>query len=89
MRGLLPPLFTIVKVPDCEPPAEGTKVTLTLQLPPAESGAPQLFVALNSALAATLEMVNEVVPVLVMTMVWAALVLATVVAGKASDDGTS
>jgi hypothetical protein len=87
--GLEPPLLTIVRVPDCKPLAEGAKVTTTLQLPPAGSDAAQLLVELNSALVVILEIVSELVPMLVTTIVWAAVVLVTVVAGKTSAVGSN
>ena len=54
-----------VRVPVCAPVAAGVKVTLTVQEDDAARDVPQLSVSPNCALAAMLENVIAVVPLLV------------------------
>ena len=74
----VPAPSTTVMVPLRVPVAAGMKVAVMLQLPPlAATLAPQVLVAVNSALAVMLVMDNALVPVLVSVIVAEPLVLFT------------
>lgn len=62
--GLPAALSLTVTVPLALPETEGVKVTLMVQLAPAATVAPQLFVCAKFALAAILEIVSAAVPLL-------------------------
>jgi hypothetical protein len=63
--GLFGALSLIVIVPDRVPDAVGVNVTLTVQLLPAASEPPQLFVCEKSPVATMLERFSAAVPPLV------------------------
>ena len=73
--GLPAPLSVTLNVPLRGPDAEGVKVTLILQLPPAANVVPQLLVCAKSPLAEMPVMVSGPVPLFVRVTVCAALVV--------------
>ena len=67
----------MVTAPLRVPVAVGVKVTLMVQLAPAATVAPQVFVWVKSPLAAMLLMLSVALPGLVSVTLWAGLVLPT------------
>ena len=81
--GLPGALSLNVKLPWREPFAVGVKVTLTAQLAPANTVAPQVLLEIaKSPLAAILEMFSVAVPVLVHVTLFGLLVTPMTVLGK-------
>jgi hypothetical protein len=72
-----------VRVPD----AVGVNLTVSVQLAPAPSDAPQLFVCAKSPVAAPMESVVERVPVFFTDTVWLVLVVPTSWPGKVRPVG--
>ncbi len=67
----------IVNVPDCPPEVVGMKETLMVQLAPAASVVPQVFVCAKGTVGAMAVMLMAVGPLLVRVTFWAGLVVPT------------
>ena len=85
--GLPLALSEMVSAPVLVPVAVGVKVTEMVQLAPALTEPPQVLVWVKSPLAAMLEMVREVWPVLVRVTVCALLLVPEFWGGKVSEVG--
>ena len=80
--GLSGALSMMVTAPVRGPRAAGVKVTVMMQLAPAASVAPQVFVCVASPVAAMLAMFSAVVPILTSVAVCGALAMLKPCAGK-------
>jgi hypothetical protein len=87
--GLPAALSVTLRVPVREPAAVGLKATLMLQLAPAATLVPQLFVAAKSPLAAMPEIVKAEPPVFARVIVCDVLVVPTVWLAKLKLVGVS
>src|SRR5216684_1992106 len=85
--GLPVALSVIVRVPLLVPEAVGVNVTLIVQLDPADTADPQLFVCPKSPLVEMRLTLRNAVPVLLNVTVWAPLVVPTVWLAKVSVVG--
>src|SRR5690242_11434717 len=75
--GLLAALSEMVIAPVCSPAVVGVNVTLIVQLAPAATEMPQLFVCANCPLETILVMLSDAVPVFLSVTDFAALVVFT------------
>src|SRR6266481_214318 len=88
--GLVGASSVKVKLPVRVPFAVGLKVTLTAQLAPTDTVAPQVFLEIaKSPLAVMLAIFSVAVPVLVRVTLFALLVTPMTVLGKLSEVGDS